>query len=61
LEAASAYYALTLVQARGIIREVARATALWRDVAREVGARAAEISRMESAFEHIELQQALAL
>jgi hypothetical protein len=40
--------------------EVARATALWRDAAREVGARAAEISRMASAFEH-ELQQALAL
>jgi serine/threonine-protein kinase HipA len=61
LEAASVYYALTLVQARGIIREVARTTALWRDVAREAGARAAEISRMASAFEHTELQQALAL
>ena len=61
LEAASAYYALSLVQARGIIKEVARATALWRDVAREVGARAAEISRMVSAFEHAELQQGLAL
>jgi hypothetical protein len=41
--------------------EVARTTALWRDVAREVGARAAEISRMASAFEHTELEQALAL
>jgi serine/threonine-protein kinase HipA len=57
----SAYYAPTLVQARGIIKEVARATALRRDAAREVGARAAEISRMASAFEHTELQQALAL
>jgi serine/threonine-protein kinase HipA len=61
LEAASAYYALTLVQARGIIKEVALVTAFWRDVAREVGARSAEISRMGSAFEHTELQQALAL
>jgi serine/threonine-protein kinase HipA len=50
-----------LVQAREIVKEVARATTLWRDVAREVGARAAEISRMASAFEHIELQQGLAL
>jgi hypothetical protein len=32
-----------------------------REVAREVGARAAEISRMASASEHTELQQALAL
>jgi len=61
LEAPSAYYALTLAQARGIVKEVARTTDLWRDAAREVGARPAEISRMASAFEHAELQQALAL
>jgi serine/threonine-protein kinase HipA len=61
LEAASAYYALTVGQARAIIKVAAHVTALWREVAREVGARAAEISRMASAFEHTELQQALAL
>jgi serine/threonine-protein kinase HipA len=61
LEAALAYYAVTLVKARVIIKQVARATALWRDAGKELGARAAEISRMASAFEYTELQQALAL
>ena len=61
LEAASEFFALTLAQARSVIGEVATVTKTWRDTAREVGARAAEIDRMASAFEHDELKGALAL
>lgn len=61
LEEASEYFALTLAQARGIIKEVAAVTATWRETARSVGARSAEINRMASAFEHEDLQRALAL
>ncbi|GHG88025.1 type II toxin-antitoxin system HipA family toxin [Pseudodonghicola xiamenensis] len=61
LEEASGYFALTLAQARAIIREVATVTATWRETARSVGARSAEINRMASAFEHEDLQRALAL
>ena len=61
LEAASEYFALSLTKARTIIKEVAAATSAWRTVAREVGARAAEIQRMAGAFEHEELRRALAL
>jgi len=35
--------------------------ATWRDTARVVGARSAEIARMASAFEHDDLKRALAL
>src|SRR3546814_4943453 len=55
LEAASAFFALTLPQARAIIKEVAVVTATWRDTAKAVGARSAEITRMASAFEHNDL------
>ena len=61
LEAVSEYFALTLAQARPIIKEVAAVTAAWRDTAKAVGARAAEIDRMASAFEHDDLKRALAL
>ena len=61
LEAASEYFGLTLPQARTIIKDVATATATWRDTAKAVGARAAEINRMASAFEHDDLKRALAL
>lgn len=61
LEASAEYYALSLADARSMIGEVAAATSDWRSVAREVGAASAEIERMASAFEHEELQQALAL
>ena len=61
LERASEYYALTLSQARAIIREVATATATWRETARSVRARPAEINRMASAFEHEDLRRALRL
>jgi serine/threonine-protein kinase HipA len=61
LEAASEYFGLTLARARAIISEVARATAIWRDIAKGVGARPAEINRMASAFEHDDLTHALTL
>jgi serine/threonine-protein kinase HipA len=61
LEAASEFFALTLPQARSIIKEVATATATWRATAKAVGARPAEINRMASAFEHDDLKRALAL
>lgn len=61
LESASGYFALTLPQARAIIKSVAAVTATWRDTAKLVGARNSEINRMASAFEHQDLQQALAL
>jgi serine/threonine-protein kinase HipA len=61
LEAASEYFSLTLRQARGIIKDVATVTATWRDTAMAVGARAAEINRVSSAFEHEDLERALRL
>ena len=61
LEASAGYFALSLGEARVILKEVAAATSIWRDVARQVGAPAKEIHRMASAFEHDALQQALAL
>ncbi|CDN52204.1 Hypothetical protein NGAL_HAMBI2427_00210 [Neorhizobium galegae bv. orientalis] len=61
LEAASEYFALTLSQARVIIKEVAGVTATWRDTAKAVGARGSEINRMGSAFEHDDLKRALVL
>jgi serine/threonine-protein kinase HipA len=61
LEAAAGFFALTLAQARTMIKEVAAVTAAWRDVARGVGARSAEINRMASAFEHDDLKRALVI
>lgn len=61
LEEAAGYFGLGLRPARRIIKEVATATAGWRTVAAEAGARAAEITRMASAFEHDDLNRALAL
>ncbi len=61
LEETAAYFGLGLVAARTIIKEVATVTATWRTTARETGAKASEITRMASAFEHDDLQQALAL
>ncbi len=59
--------ALRLAEKAGIrtagheLLEVAGATSRWREVAREVGAPAAEIDRMASAFEHDDLHRALTL
>ena len=61
LEAASEYFALTLAQARSVIKEIATVTATWRDTARVVGAPVSEIDRMTSAFEHDDLTRALNL
>ena len=61
LEAACGFFALTLAQARSVIKEVATVTATWRDTAKAVGVGAAEIERMASAFEHDDLKRALAL
>lgn len=61
LQSASRYFGIVLAQARTIIKEVALATSSWRETAREVGARPAEIARMSSAFEHDEHRKALAL
>jgi serine/threonine-protein kinase HipA len=61
LEAASAYFSLGLAAARAIIKEVAAATATWRETAKDAGARSAEIARMASAFEHDDLKRALTL
>jgi serine/threonine-protein kinase HipA len=58
LEEASEFFSLTLPQARAIIKEVATVTARWREIAKAVGVRPAEINRMASAFEHDELKHA---
>lgn len=59
LEAGAEFFGLTLPQARAIIKEVATVTATWRDAAKAAGARAAEITRMASAFEHEDLKRGL--
>jgi serine/threonine-protein kinase HipA len=61
LEASAEYFALTLADARSILKEVAVATSSWRQVAKQVGAKAKEIHRMASAFEHEDLRRALAV
>jgi serine/threonine-protein kinase HipA len=61
LEDAAEYFGLGLAVARSIIKEVATVTATWRKIAREVGAKSAEITRMASAFEHDDLRRGLAL
>jgi len=61
LESAAEFFGLSLPQARTIIKKVATVTATWRDTAKEVGARSAEINRMASAFVHDDLDRALAL
>jgi serine/threonine-protein kinase HipA len=61
LESAAEYFSLSLAQARAIIKEVALVTSRWRNIAKKVGARSAEIQRMASAFEHDELKRAIVL
>jgi serine/threonine-protein kinase HipA len=61
LESAAEYFGLRLVAARTIINEVATVTAAWRKIAKQAGARSREIARMASAFEHEDLNRALAL
>ncbi len=59
LEASAGYFALSVSDARSILKEVAVATSTWRAVARGVGAGSREIDRMASAFEHDDLRKAL--
>ena len=54
-------FALKLADADALIRQVAIATQDWRQAARRRGAKEPEIQRMESAFEHEDLQTALSL
>jgi serine/threonine-protein kinase HipA len=55
------YFGLASVAAKTIIKSVAIATSTWREVAAAVEASPGEIHRMESAFEHGDLNKALAL
>jgi serine/threonine-protein kinase HipA len=55
------YFGIASARATAIIKQVAVATARWRDVAAACDARPGEIRRMESAFEHADLARALAL
>jgi serine/threonine-protein kinase HipA len=55
------YFGLATAVAKTTIKSVATATATWREVAAAVEASPAEIRRMESAFEHGDLNKALAL
>ena len=61
VESAAEYFGLSPVQARAILRSTADAVSDWRDVAKAAGAKAAEIRRMASAFEHDDLARALTL
>ena len=45
--------------AKAIAKEVGNAVSQWRNVARSRGIGSAEISRMSSAFDHKDLQQAI--
>ena len=54
-------FSLKLQDADNLIRDVAGVTKGWRDVARWRGAKESEIQRMESAFEHGDLEAALLL
>lgn len=61
LENSAEFFGLSLADGREIIKGVAKATATWRDTAKSAGAKAAEVNRMASAFEHDDLRRALAL
>lgn len=61
LESTAEFFGLSLPEARTIIKAVAAVTVTWRDTAKEVGVRSAEMKRMASAFEHDDLTRALAL
>jgi serine/threonine-protein kinase HipA len=55
------YFGLGAAAASTIVKQVAQATAGWRRAAEAAGASPAEIRRLQSAFEHDDLQRALAL
>jgi serine/threonine-protein kinase HipA len=56
----AAYFELEAKAARGIAAEVGRAVATWRREAARLGVAPTEIDRMASAFEHGDLQAAIA-
>jgi serine/threonine-protein kinase HipA len=51
-------FGLKLDEAKRIAGEVAAATRTWRDAAARQGLTAAQVERMESAFEHVDLEKA---
>jgi len=55
------YFGLSSSAARAIVKQVATVTSGWQQLARDLGARPAEIRRMASAFEHTDRTKALAL
>lgn len=57
----ASYFALGSADAKTIIKQVASATATWREVAKAAGVASGEARRMESAFEHADLHRAVAL
>jgi len=57
----AAYFELDGAEARTIARQVGHATGGWREVARHLGLSSGQIDRVGSAFEHDDLQAALAL
>ena len=61
LESACGYFGLGLKEARMIIREVTQVTKNWCAIAVDVGAKASEMNRMATAFEHEFLNRALKL
>jgi serine/threonine-protein kinase HipA len=52
------YFELDATAARKIIKQMGRAIAQWRLVAKRMGIKDTEIDRMASAFEHIDLERA---
>jgi serine/threonine-protein kinase HipA len=61
LESACGYFGLGLKEARLMIREVAQVTKNLRAIAADFGAKASEMNRMATAFEHEDLNRALKL
>ena len=57
--ATAEYYGLDAKRARAIANAVGNAVSGWREVARKLGGSRRETSRMESAFEHEDLAQAV--
>ncbi len=50
---------MKLDQAKAISKEVGEAVSKWRNVARDLGISSTEMGRMASAFEHVDLEQAI--
>jgi serine/threonine-protein kinase HipA len=61
VESVAELFGLGPKPARQIIADVGAATRTWRDAAAATGARPAEIQRMQSAFEHADLERAIAI